>query len=254
MNHPPECTDCEHCLPDSDGPTSKGICILDPEFEPYLEEIMELDFKNCQRLVRKKNFDLTRKACSDFTPAESIEMIEFDSSMDGSDPQNVKNQSPEEKEVDLAIQKIDFKNLPVEPYLQDLYSSSRPRKDKAVNTLGSLISLGNEKARDALLDFLKELGPPKNLEQTRFKAETLRYFHGQEKNHDLLEMLLSDLENTVSNNSTRQWISAILDFLGRAPLEQIEGRLQSMVDRKVFSYRLKKRVLDTIDPMTRDYY
>ncbi len=43
---------------------------------------------------------------------------------------------------------------------------------------------------DALLDYLKELGPPETVEQTRFKAETLWHFHGQESNHDLLEMLL----------------------------------------------------------------
>jgi len=254
MNQPPECIDCEHCLPDSDGPTSTGICLLDPEFEPYLEEIVEFDFKNCHHLVLKKSFDFNCKACSDFSPAESIEMIEFDGSMNGLDPLIFKNQSPEEKEIDLDIQKIDFKNLPVERYLKDLSSSSRSGREKAVNTLGSLINHGNEKAMDALLDYLKELGPPKTVEQARFKAETQRHFHGQENNHDLLEMLLSDLENTFSNNSTRQWIKAVLNFLGQVPLERIEGRLQSMVDRKVFSYRLKNRVLDLLDSVTRDYY
>lgn len=91
------------------------------------------------------------------------------------------------------------------------------------------------------------------MEQARFKAETMKHFRGQESNHDLLEMLLSDLENTVSSNSTRQWINAILNFLSRVPLERIEDRLQSMVDRKVFSYRLKKRVLDILNPEARDY-
>ncbi|RQD64677.1 MAG: hypothetical protein D5R98_04760 [Desulfonatronovibrio sp. MSAO_Bac4] len=47
MNNTFACIDCEHCLPDSDGPTSMGICLLDPEFEHYIEEIMELDFKRC---------------------------------------------------------------------------------------------------------------------------------------------------------------------------------------------------------------
>ena len=218
MNNTFACIDCEHCLPDSDGPTSKGICLLDPEFEPYIEEIMELDFKNCHRLIRKKSFDFNRRACSDFTPAEAIETIEFDGF--------------EEKENELDMRKVDFRKLPVEPYRQDLYSSSGSKRQQAVSTLGSLTSLGNKKARDVLLAFLKELGPPEDLEQAGFKAETLRHFHGQESSHDLLELLFSDLENTVSSNSTRQWITAILDFLGRAPLKWVEGRLQSMVDRK----------------------
>ncbi len=240
MNNDSICIDCEHCLPDSDGPTSKGICLLDPEFEPYIEEIMELDFKNCQRLVRKKSFDFNCRACSDFSPAEDIEVIDFDDSG--------------EQEHDLDLRKIDFKNLPVEPYLQDLYSSSGSKRQEAVNSLGSLTNLGNEKAGDVLLDFLKKLGPPETLEQARFKAETLRHFHGRESNQNLLELLFSDLENTVSNNSTRQWITAILDFLGRAPLKLIKNRLQSMVDRNIFSHRLKQRVLFVIDPMNRDYY
>ena len=240
MNNNFECTDCEHCLPDSEGPTSKGICLLDPEFEPYLEEILEFDFKNCHRLVRKKSFDFNCRACSDFSPAEYIEMIDSDDSG--------------EQEHDIDLRKIDFKNLPVEPYLQALYSSSGSKRQEAVESLGSLTNLGNEKARDVLLDFLNKLGPPETLEQARFKAETLRHFHGQESNQELLELLLSDLENTTSNNSTRKWISTILDFLGRAPLERIENRLQSMVDRKIFSHRLKQRVLYVIDPMNRDYY
>ena len=239
MNNNFECTDCEHCLPDSEGPTSKGICLLDPEFEPYLEEIVEFDFSNCHHLVRKKSFDFNCRACSDFTPAEEVEMIDSDDSG--------------EQENDLDMQKVDFKNLPVEPYLQDLYSSSGSKRQEAVNTLGSLTHLGNDQARDVLLAFLKELGPPETLEQAGFKAETLRHFHGRESSQDLLELLLSDLENTTSNNSTRQWITAILDFLGRAPLERIESRLQSMVDRKIFSHRLQKRVLSVIDPMNRDY-
>ncbi|WP_291322098.1 hypothetical protein [Desulfonatronospira sp.] len=240
MNNNFECTDCEYCLPDSEGPTSKGICLLDPEFEPYIEEIMQFDFSNCHYLIQKKSFDFNCRACSDFSPAEYIEMIDF--GYFG------------EKENDLDMQKIDFKNLPVEPYLQDLYSSSGSKRQEAVNTLGSLTILGNEKARDVLLAFLKELGPPETLEQAGFKAETLRHFHGHESNQDLLELLFSDLENTVSNNSTRQWITAILNFLGRAPLERIDNRLQSMVDRKIFSHRLKKRVLSVIDPMNREYY
>ncbi len=250
------CADCERCLPDRDGPTTSGICLLDPEFEPYLEEIMELDFTNCHRLVQKKSFDFNREACSDYTPAETIEMGELDDFMDGAAPLISEKQSPEpgEKENGFDVQKIDFKRLPVEPYLQDLYSSSGSRRQKAVDTIGALTTLGNEKARDVLLNFLKELGPPQNLEQARFKAETLRHFQGQESNHDLLEVLLSDLENTVSNNSTRQWITAILDFLGRAPVDLIKDQLQSMVDRKVFSQRLKKRVVDIIDPMDLDYF
>ncbi len=244
----PTCIDCEHCFPDSEGPTSMGICLLDPEFEPYLDEIMELDFAKCHRLIRKKRFDFNREACPDFSP-ETTEMIDFDGFLDG-------DESPEQNENDknVDLQQVDFKSLPVEPYLPDLYSSSRSKRDKGLNSIGGLTSLGNEKARNVLIKFLNDLGPPQNVEQARFKVEILHYFRGLEKDQDLLDMLLSDLEHTVSNNSTRQWITAILDFLGRVPVELIEEQLKSMINRKVFSQRLKKRVMDIIDPIPRDYY
>jgi len=250
MNHPPEstCIDCEHCFPDSEGPTSMGICLLDTDFEPYLEEIMELDYKKCQGLIRKKRFDFNREACPDFSPAETVELEEFDELPDGFESTDQK-----EKGKNFDLRQVDFKTLPVEPYLQDMYSSSRSRRENGVNSIGALTTLGNEKAREELIRFLKDLGPPQTVEQSRFKAEILNYFRGLENNQDLLNILLSDLENTVSNNSTRQWITAILDFLGRAPVELIRDQLQSMIDRKVFSQRLKKRVMDIIDPVPWDY-
>ncbi|MFP4325478.1 MAG: hypothetical protein ACLFP9_05630 [Desulfonatronovibrio sp.] len=77
MNQPPGCIDCEHCLPDSEGPASTGICLLAPELKPYLEEIMEFDFKNCHHLALQKSFDFNCRACSDFPPAESTEITRF---------------------------------------------------------------------------------------------------------------------------------------------------------------------------------
>ncbi len=80
MNLQPEltCIDCEHCFPDDDGPTSMGICLLDPEFEPYLDEIMEHKFEKSRSLIKKKRFDFNRQACPDFSPAEILEMDELD--------------------------------------------------------------------------------------------------------------------------------------------------------------------------------
>lgn len=55
-------------------------------------------------------------------------MIKFNDSMDEFDPLIFKNQSIEEKKIELDIQNIDFKNLPVERYLQDLYINQRDKK------------------------------------------------------------------------------------------------------------------------------
>ncbi|MFW6415711.1 MAG: hypothetical protein ACOCZ2_05275 [Thermodesulfobacteriota bacterium] len=72
------CADCNHCFPDKEGPTTRGICLLDPEFEPFEEEILELNFQNCRELVKKKRFDLNQEACSRFSLAEIEELGELD--------------------------------------------------------------------------------------------------------------------------------------------------------------------------------
>ncbi len=56
---------------------------------PWIERNMPIMFKNVHP------FDFNCRACSDFSPAESIEIIEFDSSMEGLDPLIFKDLSPE---------------------------------------------------------------------------------------------------------------------------------------------------------------
>jgi hypothetical protein len=70
------CADCSHCFPDRDGPTEMGICLLDPELQPYEEEILELDLSNCRHLIQKKAFNLNSRACKHFSAAEGIDLGE----------------------------------------------------------------------------------------------------------------------------------------------------------------------------------
>ena len=72
------CADCNHCFPDKQGPTSYGICLLDSELEPFEQELLELDFRNCRELVKKKRFDLNHEACPRFSPAEIEELGDLD--------------------------------------------------------------------------------------------------------------------------------------------------------------------------------
>ncbi|MFW6401413.1 MAG: hypothetical protein ACOCY5_01950 [Desulfohalobiaceae bacterium] len=76
MSQNPEamCVDCNHCFPDRDGPTEMGICLLDPELEPYVDEILELDFTNCGHLIHKKRFDFNCRACEQFSAAEILDL------------------------------------------------------------------------------------------------------------------------------------------------------------------------------------
>ena len=59
------CQNCSSFIQDTeDFRTGLGICVMDEEFEPFLDEILEsADFSNCYELYLKKRFDGGREPC-----------------------------------------------------------------------------------------------------------------------------------------------------------------------------------------------
>ena len=94
--------------------------------------------------------------------------------------------------------------------------------------------------------------PPSTLDEVHFKIFVLRQFKGPETSQELVEILLDDLEQTPSNNTTRQWITALLKRLSRAPVHQVEPRLMALIQKGLFSYRLKKKIEAMLDQMWED--
>ena len=82
------CLDCHAFRPVSFAAGKEmGICLLDPVFDPYLDEIIERDsFDNCGQLVREKMFSGEKEACTLYDevdypedPPETLDlMLEFD--------------------------------------------------------------------------------------------------------------------------------------------------------------------------------
>jgi len=247
------CADCNHCLPDKDGPTSYGICLLDPEFDPFEEEIMELNFRNCRELVKKKRFDLNQEACSQFSLAEIEELGELDEpDCDGITAADSGREEANYVWVDLA-ESVDIEaycsKLPVQGYVDKLYSSNPKKSREALESLGGLKCMKNEAAEAALLEFFKSLGPPVSLEEVKFKIEVFRHLEDQKDNPEVVQVLLFDLENTRSNNTTRQWFTTILEALHRTSPDLVQGALENMLERKIFSQRLKKRVQGLLEDL-----
>ncbi len=62
----------------------------------------------------------------------------------------------------------------------------------------------------------------------------------------VVPFLIEELGRTKSDNTTRQWIQEILQFLERCPLQVIKEPLEQMLADGRFSLRLKRRVLNLI--------
>ena len=60
----PACADCNQFFPAFDGPTVYGICLNDPAFEPYLEELLEnQNYNCCKQLIEQKKLSSPLKKC-----------------------------------------------------------------------------------------------------------------------------------------------------------------------------------------------
>jgi hypothetical protein len=61
-------------------------------------------------------------------------------------------------------------------------------------------------------------------------------------------LLIKELYRTKSNNTTRSLISEIFKILRIIPLKYIEEDLENMLKDKRFSYRLKQKMKNILDP------
>jgi|GEM_PF-3176584 tetratricopeptide (TPR) repeat protein len=83
------CLDCHAFRPVSyEQDDEMGICLLDPIFEPYLDEIVEWDsFESCRQLVQEKMFSGGQEACTFYDeidyPEDSPDPLDLMQEFDG---------------------------------------------------------------------------------------------------------------------------------------------------------------------------
>ena len=63
------CGNCNYGFPSEPFGSDFAICLNDPDFEPYVDDMLEnQDFSRCQNLIRQKRFSWEQEACPDFDP------------------------------------------------------------------------------------------------------------------------------------------------------------------------------------------
>ncbi len=242
------CFNCNQFFPACMGEAAEfGVCLNDETLDPFIDELLE-DRKtdSCQKLLNRIKFSGERDACDDF---EEIDEMEID---DNSPMGLALSRFSETGELDLEslkadmledrISNIDMKSIPVDVYASALRSSDPEERDPGITSLVGLISFGNKEAFNELFKFFKELPPPTTLPEVHFKLKLLGYLNRPDARTLLIPELIDELYQTVSNNTTRQWISEIFRFLAQCPYEEVYELLEKMLSEKIFSYRLKIRI------------
>ena len=157
--------------------------------------------------------------------------------------------TPEAVEAEIfedRVMHIDWKMQSVDQYTCQLGTGIHEERDKAISSLGALIALENLEAFQALLRFLASLPPPTTLSEVHLKSRILHQLGFVKSKEAVVPYLMEELGRTKSDNTTRQWILEILQFLGRCPLRVIREPLEQMLADGRFSFKLKRRVLNLI--------
>jgi hypothetical protein len=150
------------------------------------------------------------------------------------------------KTLEKQIDNIDWETVPIDKQVTKLKSKDPLKREEAISNLSGLIAFGNTKALNELLNYFISLPPARSIENVRHKIELLKKLGHRDKNIDLLPHLIDELYQTSSNNTTRQWISAIFEYLKSLPLEQVQKPLEKMLKDKKFSYRLKNKMKEIL--------
>ena len=242
------CFDCNSFFPASSGATEFGICLNDGEFEPFLDELHgNMNWACCQDLIRRKRSDGNREPCADFDEApESIE-IDDDSALARelracAGEGRLDTTRLQQAILEDALQRHAQDPAPVARHAEQLRSGVAKERESAASSLGALAALGSEEAFAVLLDFLQELPPPATVDEVHFRIELLRHLDSPERRSDLVPLLIEELDRTPSNNTTRQWITRVLQCLSECPRDQIADPIEALLDRKKFSYRLRRKI------------
>ena len=243
------CFNCAYFFTASREATEYGICLEDDDFEPYIDELLEkLNFAVCQDLIEKKKFSGESKGCERYEEAETLE---FD---DDSPLGEMMHHFMETGEMDWERfrDKIYIKSLEnrdwgkqVCLYRERLEKGDRVEQIEALRSLGGIIPLGSGEAFDALLDYLERQPPPEKIDDVHVKIdvlESLGYWGTADQKARLISLLVGELYKIVSNNTTRQWITKILNYLAQCPEAEVRLPLETLLREREFSPKMQNKI------------
>lgn len=239
------CINCHSYYPDRlDEPTEFGICLNDSDFEPYLDELLEKqNFNCCKELIARKKFDGNREVCQDFEMVE----IEEDPILKQELEELAEDDNINEETIEEIFLGHSLRSRSVEEYAKKLENPSSEVRLEAIETLAGFASFKNKEASELLINFFRNVPPPKTLEEVHFKIKVFGFVNRKEFQKELIPVLIKELYNTSSNNTTRQWITEIFRFFQRCSIEDIREPLEKMLEEKRFSYRIKNKIKEILE-------
>ncbi|MCK4614904.1 MAG: hypothetical protein KAU14_08880 [Thermoplasmata archaeon] len=243
------CINCNYFFPDLRNlPTEFGICLNDEAFEPFIEEMLDNEnLECCGDLIDRKRFDGNCEACEDYEECETVDLKEDFGQEFAEEIERLRDEGMLTKETfQEALLRRELRSRTVEDHAEELQDTDPQERLNAVSSLAALTTFGNEDASRLLFGYFRELPPPLTLNEVHFKMEVFRHLSNVEEPGILVPVLVDELYNTPSNNTTKQWLSEIFRFFERCPVESIREPLKKMLGDRRFSYRRKQRMKEIL--------
>ena len=229
------CTNCSYFFQDiEDSKDSErwdyGVCMNNSDdFEPYVDEILETgSFSSCHELYLQNRFNGERDACEKF---EEIEFVDI----------------PEGTDIIDYLRHENLKNQNVDEIAKYLYDTDVNIVKNALSAISTYVYIGNQGAFEILLNYYLSLGPAESLEDVYIRNDIIDMLSRYESDRRVLEAYVNELERTPSNNTTRQLYTLLLERLYRCNNDIVFDLLKDLLDRKKYSYKIKKRITDIME-------
>ncbi len=161
------CHNCNSHFPTSRVFAETAICLNNPAFEPYIDELIEnYNYACCQELIDKYQFPNEQEACPDFDPIEMSDIEDIS----------------EEKKIEI-LNKINLESFfdsmksddyPIEKFVGKLNSEDKKERENALSHLGVAIGQKNKNSSKAVCDYYCNLPPATTLEDVYWRIDILK--------------------------------------------------------------------------------
>ena len=264
-----------------------GICLNDPDFEPYIDVFFENhNFDCCQALIDKKKISGETEGCDDFEllDMDGDNVLGIDDELAPDLLECMQDGIIDAEKLQAVLMREAFKNKdwstePVDCYFaqlrgetdgtnrnqnaesksqnmnKDPYEQEREQRE-ALRTIGMLIHNDNKAAYDGLFAYFMELTTPARIEDVRHKIAVFDQLERHVPRGEIIPILVEELSAIPSNNTTLQWISRVFAYFRACPLESVKEPLETMLKDKKWSYRRKRQIKEILQlnssPQDRD--
>ncbi len=221
------CQNCGCFFQDgADSEPGWGICSMMPEFDEFMDIIMEENtFECCFDLYQSKRFDGSINSCEEFSPIEEL------------------------KEEELSyIKQVEILQIADPSGVRDqLFNSSLDEQTSIVKFLDKYVRFGNERVFNLLLEYLKSLPTANTIHLVNHRLAVIEVLSAYPEYRLWVTPLVNELSRTPSNQTTRRLFIEVLKILmSKNNDEIIEKSLTSLLNSRNFAPKMREHIINTM--------